>query len=77
MAVSRLMLNLRDPKLHLHGTEFGRGYDQETTINGFGFHCPGDSTWHRTRGIITATGPAESRLQTGPEATSQIGYVSA
>ncbi|KAF9446630.1 hypothetical protein P691DRAFT_732875 [Macrolepiota fuliginosa MF-IS2] len=36
--VSRLMLNLRDPKLHLHGTRRGGGGLEWSTINGLGFH---------------------------------------
>ncbi|KAF5349274.1 hypothetical protein D9756_009430 [Leucocoprinus leucothites] len=71
LAVSRLMLNLRDPTLYLYGYGAGRGYFQETTINGFGFHrAAGDSTWLGARSIVVI-GTDEPRPQMGPPNPSQ------
>ena len=57
LAISRLMLNLRDPELHLHGQR----HFQDTTVNGFGFHHRDHNNWLGTGGIITLG--RESKLE--------------
>ncbi|KAJ3563058.1 hypothetical protein NP233_g9186 [Leucocoprinus birnbaumii] len=60
--VSRLMLNLRDPKLrHSNGQVTREVFAQESTINGLGFRRAGNESWFGMWGIMT-TGVEDSRI---------------
>lgn len=69
--VSRLMLNLRDPKLYFHGSGSGYGDGEETTISGYGFRRR-DSSWFGTHGVITTIG-GDSRILAGGSSNANWG----
>lgn len=62
--VSRLMLNLRDPRLLLHGNGSGPGHGDETTVDGYELYQRDNYGEH---GMITTVlvGSSSSAHQNG------------